>query len=267
MKIPERNAELKRTVKAMASVADYLWHKGWAERNAGNMSVNVSGFIRDEVPGDAGNVIPLATAFPSLEGQYLLLSGSGTRMRNLAAKPYRNVCLLRIGKGGTAYTLYSDAKGKMMPTSELPTHLAIHAKLLGEGRTEKALLHTHVNELIALTQIREYTSEESINRLLWGMHPETLMFIPQGAGFVPYTLPGTGVIAEKTLEALASHNVVIWEKHGCLAVGDDLYEAFDLIDILAKSAGIFFTCRNAGYDPEGMTEEQLAEIRKFVTSH
>jgi len=55
---------------------------------------------------------------------------------------------------------------------------------------------------------------------------------------------------------------VIWEKHGCLAIGESLFDAFDQIDILAKSAGIFFMCRNAGFDPEGLSKTQLEDIRK-----
>ncbi len=158
--------------------------------------------------------------------------------------------------------LHDGENSKLIPTSELPTHLLIHQKLVRDGRKEKALLHAHVNELIALTQIKKYTKGDAINKLLWSMHPETIMFIPGGAGYVSYTLPGTREIAEQTINQLESHRVIIWEKHGCLAVGEDLFEAFDQIDILAKSANIFFTCRNAGFEPEGMSEKELEEIRK-----
>lgn len=255
---------MKDTLKEMARVAEYLWHKGWAERNAGNMSVNVSGLVNNKYTREQGQVYELEEACPGLQGEYILLSGTGTRMRNLARKPAKNVCLIRIGEEGKSYTLFCDKKNDLIPTSELPTHLSIHQKLLQQGGKQKALLHTHVNELIALTQIPEFTNEEAINKVLWGMHPETIMFIPEGAGFVPYTLPGTREIAHKTLQSLEKHRVIIWEKHGCLAVGENLFEAFDQIDILAKSANIFFTCRNAGFDPEGMTDEQLAEIRNLA---
>lgn len=253
---------MKESTRQMAAVAEYLWHKGWAERNAGNMSVRLEADVRDLLPEESGRHIELEHACPSLEGHYLLLSGSGTRMRDLARNPERHTCLLHIGEGGRFFTLFHGESPELMPTSELPTHLSIHEKLLRDGRNETALLHTHVNEVIALTQIPEYTSEAAVNELIWGMHPETVLFIPEGIGFVPYTIPGTEEIARKTLDALENHRVIIWEKHGCLAVGKDLYDAFDQIDILAKSAGIFFTCRNAGFDPQGMTGEQLDELRE-----
>ena len=254
--------EIRGTLKEMDSVAEYLWHKGWAERNAGNMSVLVTDRIKQSLDSAEGERCLLNTAYPGLEGHYILLSGTGSRMRDLAKKAKKNTCLIYIHTGGKEYTLFRDMGGTAMPTSELPTHLSIHQKLLKDGRKEKALVHAHVNELIALTQISEFTTEESINKLLWGMHPETMLFIPEGAGFVPYTLAGTEEIANKTIKALEKHRVIIWEKHGCMAVGEDLFEAFDQIDILAKSANIFFTCRNAGFDPEGMTEQQLQEISR-----
>lgn len=32
----------------IAEVAGYLWTKGWAERNGGNISVNLTGLLTDE---------------------------------------------------------------------------------------------------------------------------------------------------------------------------------------------------------------------------
>jgi rhamnulose-1-phosphate aldolase len=266
MKLFGKHSGLKGTAREMSAVSEYLWYKGWAERNAGNMSINVTERINQKELLADGEKFELETPYPELAGQYLLLSGTGVRMRDLARKPAKNLCLIYIGTGGRHYMLFREGIGPLMPTSELPTHLSIHQKLIISGRKEKALLHTHVNELIALTQIQDFTNEESINKLLWGMHPETLLFIPEGVGFIPYTLPGTEEIAKKTLASLDAHSVVIWEKHGCLAVGENLIEAFDQIDILAKSANIFFTCRNAGFEPQGMTEKQLEEIRHSISN-
>jgi len=257
------NHDSLKTVNAeMASVSEYLWDKGWAERNAGNMSVNVTQLLPDHKDLVNESCHQLDTAYPDLEGQLLLLSGTGTRMRDLAKDPEKNICMIKIGAGGTNYFMNNGKNNSLLPTSELPTHLAIHQKLLRDGRKENAILHAHVKELIALTQISEFTNANAINKLLWGMHPETLLFIPDGAGLVRYTLPGTKEIADKTLKMLEKHKVIIWEKHGCLAVGENVFEAFDQIDILAKSANIFFLCRNAGYYPEGMKEEDLTEIRR-----
>ena len=101
------------------------------------------------------------------------------------------------------------------------------------------------------------------------MHPETIVMVPEGAGFLPYMLPGSPEIADATLKKFENHNVIVWEKHGCFAIGRDVFEAFDLIDTLDKSAQIYFQCRAAGHDPEGLSEEKIAGLKelskKFLT--
>lgn len=41
------NKELMNEVARISEVAGYLWEKGWAERNGGNISVNVTSLISD----------------------------------------------------------------------------------------------------------------------------------------------------------------------------------------------------------------------------
>ena len=40
--ILENRPELAQRVAEVAEVAGYLWQKGWAERNGGNITVNVT---------------------------------------------------------------------------------------------------------------------------------------------------------------------------------------------------------------------------------
>jgi rhamnulose-1-phosphate aldolase len=93
------------------------------------------------------------------------------------------------------------------------------------------------------------------------MHPETILFLPDGVGFIPYTIPGTENIAMATLKSFENHKVVLWEKHGCMTIAKTLTEAFDNLDILAKSAKIYFLCKSTGQEPEGLNNFQLKEIR------
>ncbi|MDD3161398.1 MAG: class II aldolase/adducin family protein, partial [Bacteroidales bacterium] len=62
---------------------------------------------------------------------------------------------------------------------------------------------------------------------------------------------------------LEKHDVVMWEKHGTLAVGDDIIETFDMIDTLSKSAQIYLLGKQAGFAPEGMTDQQLDDLVGF----
>ena len=46
--ILEGREGLKAVVYQIAEVTGYLWQKGWAERNGGNITVNVTEFMDDE---------------------------------------------------------------------------------------------------------------------------------------------------------------------------------------------------------------------------
>ena len=47
--ILENRPELAQRVAEVAEVAGYLWQKGWAERNGGNITVNVTAYADDEI--------------------------------------------------------------------------------------------------------------------------------------------------------------------------------------------------------------------------
>jgi rhamnulose-1-phosphate aldolase len=265
---------LEKIAAAIADTAGCLWEKGWAERNAGNISVNVTELLSTEELSLFNNASfeQFHGTRYALEDQVIVVTAAGSRMRDLARDPGKYLCILKISKDGSGYqnlvvgnekpTIYSEkrkAKGEN-PTSELPTHLAVHEMLMRTKSTAKALVHTHCTELIALTQIRELCSAEKLNRLLWTMHPETILFVPKGVGFIPFELPGTSGIAEVTVKALENHAVALWEKHGVLATGTNAAEAFDTIDLLSKSARIYFQVKSAGHEPEGLTEEHLKKL-------
>lgn len=93
-----------------------------------------------------------------------------------------------------------------------------------------------------------------MNEVLLNMHTETAFFIPEGIGYVPLAEPGSLALAKATLKSLKTHKIVLWEKHGCLATGKDVNEAFDRIDLMAKAAKIYLLGRMAGFSAEGIIE-------------
>jgi rhamnulose-1-phosphate aldolase len=96
------------------------------------------------------------------------------------------------------------------------------------------------------------------------MHPETVILQPRGFGFVPFGIPGTEKIAVSTARNFEEHPVVIWEKHGALAIGKTISEAFDELDLAAKAAGIYLSCARVGFEPRGFTDEQISELRNHA---
>ena len=198
------NTEIKNIIKSASQIAWYLWSKGWAERNAGNISINISHLVNDDIgKNNEFTENRLDKEYPKLNGMYFFVTATGKRMRDIAKHPFENSCIIKIIEKGKKYRVINISKKikEIQPTSELSTHLAIHEIVKKDKRKCKVIIHTHSSELIALTQISELKDEEKLNHLLWGMHPETIIFIPKGVGFVPYQTPGTLEIAESTLKS------------------------------------------------------------------
>ncbi|MCK9204236.1 MAG: rhamnulose-1-phosphate aldolase [Bacteroidales bacterium] len=260
--------EIHTIMKEVAEVSGYLWDRGWAERNAGNFSINITDYYNEkELEGlSSYPFFPLPKAYPAISGLLFLVSGASSRMRKTAKNPGGNTCFIYLNASGTAYHIIGGERvGPVAkPTSELAIHLAIHQMLHQKKRTEKVVLHTHVTELIALTQLPGFDNEEMLSNVLFGMYPEASTYIPGGLGYVPYLLPGAEKIAQKTIKTLNNHRIIIWEKHGCLAVNNTLTDAFDDLDLLAKSARIYFMCKSTGMGPQGLTPGQIAEIKSIV---
>lgn len=263
--ILKQNKKVEKIILQVAEVAQYLWQRGWAERNAGNISVNINYLIEGELDDVSKYpVFELPETYPQLANKYFFVTGTGKRMRDLARAPQKNAIILKITKDAKSYHIISRHKldvPDLRPTSELPTHLAIHQQIAERGSNEKVIIHTHANELVALTHSPDVKSKQRVNNIIWGMHPEAMVFIPRGVGFVPYVMPGSVEIANLTLKEFQNHDVVLWEKHGVFAIGESVFDTFDSIDIVSKSAKIWFTCKQAGFEPEGLTEKQLGELK------
>jgi len=247
------NKEINEIVAQVAEVAQYLWQNGWAESNAGNLSVNISHFITKQSDKlEKYPVIHLAETYLEIANMYFFVTGSGTRMRDLAHSPLENALFIKISNDGKSYHILKETTtdSHLMPTSELATHLSIHQQIAIRGSNEKVILHTHASEIIALSHNPDIKTKEQINRIIWGMHPETRMFIPKGIGFVPYEIPGTIEIAKQTLKEFESNNLIIWEKHGIFSIDKNVIDTFDKIDIISKSVKMWFMCMQAGFEPE-----------------
>ena len=260
--ILQGNAGLQREIEKVAEVAGYLWQNGWAERNGGNITVNITQWAdaaMQRLP-PISDIKPIGTTLPSLRGCYFFCKGTGKRMRDLARWPMENGSIIRILDDCASYVIIADHP--VQPTSELPSHLAVHNYLIEQQSPYKATIHTHPIEIVAMSHNRQFLGKDVLTRLLWSMIPETKAFCPLGLGIVPYALPGSNALAEATLNELESYDVVLWEKHGVFAKGLDVLDAFDQIDVLSKSAKIYLDCRAMGFEPEGMSSAQMQEMTR-----
>ncbi len=253
--------ELAAQVALAAEIAGYLWTKGWAERNGGNITLNVTEIVDDEIKSlpALGEPVSFGVTLPHIKGCYFFCKGNNKRMRDLARYPMENGAFVRICDDCQSYEIIADSPVK--PTSELSAHLCMHNFLLESGSPYRAAIHTHPIDLIAMTHNPAFLEKDVLTSLLWSMIPETRAFCPKGLGIIPYRMPSSVDLALETVKKLEEYDVVMWEKHGACAVGLGVVEAFDQIDVLSKSAQIYLNARSMGFEPTGMSKEQMAELK------
>lgn len=244
---------LQRTI----NTAHDLWLRGWAERNAGNISVRLTGTQIDRrFTMDAG-WCDTGIALPDLAGQHFLFTGSGQHMRNVERDPQGTLGVIELdGKGARYRTVWGFSRG-CVPASELPAHLRIHAVRQGDH----AVIHTHPTSIIALTCAMDLDAA-SLTRLLWEMHPECLVIFPDGCGFLEFEIPGSDELAQATAEVLKTRRMTVWQHHGIVAAGPDLDTAFGLIDTAEKAAAIYLKAASLGPVRNKLSTDQLKALAK-----
>ncbi len=234
------------------TVAEWVCDRGWADANAGNFSINYHSKIPErficsgKMDGLRGNTFCYLT------------SAAGSRMADMKTVPGENVVFIQ--STGNEINVFSTPDGLKRPTSEWQAHVLSQEVFNEPG---KALLHVHPVEIISITHDNRFCSADKLSRLVWSMQPEAVALLPTGVGFVPYMLTGSPELAEATARAFQKHPVVVWEKHGILAASMSLKAAFDLVDVVVKSLKIYFLCKKSGFDPEGLTTEQVRELREY----
>ena len=118
----EQYPSAKTEILKAAEVAGYLWQKGWAERNGGNITVNITELVDTDklsaVPA-IGPATPIGMTLPHLKGTFFFCKGTNRRMRDLARNPMDNGSVIRILPDCASYEMIADNPVK--PTSELPS--------------------------------------------------------------------------------------------------------------------------------------------------
>ena len=166
------NCALMAEIDRIAEVAGYLWTKGWAERNGGNISVNVTSLL---TPEDlALPALAPAKALPekmkALAGHVFYVTGTGKRMRYVA--PFENGSLIRVAADGLSYEIIAEQP--IQPTSELPSHLMMHNCVRSTGRDNRVVLHTHPTDLIGMTHCKRFLNSDYLTKVLWSQSAESL---------------------------------------------------------------------------------------------
>ncbi len=125
------------------------------------------------------------------------------------------------------------ARGRGRPSTELRMHLAAY-----DARPEvKAIVHAHPITAVALTVAGQPPPNDLV--------PEASVVLGEVA-VAPFATPGTDELPRALAPFLARHDVLLLERHGALALGRTLQEAFDRMETLERVARVAFLARLLG---------------------
>jgi rhamnulose-1-phosphate aldolase len=207
---------LSEILDKIREVAGLIHSYGWAEANAGNLSIDVSDILGDLCP-------PQKRAF--------IVSRSGSRYRQTAVSPHDNLLLI----------LSDNDQDSFLPTSAKPTSEWIsHRCLQMANPSKKVILHTHPAEIIALNNDELLSDKAELNKYFRRILPEMSIYLPAGIAICPLHPPGSDALCQASMNAISDEDALIWSGHGLLTFAASLDQALDYQEIIVKAAKIHF---------------------------
>ncbi len=266
MTVADVHRDLDSVLQSIGRAGRRLVDLNACEGGAGNIS------LVQRADLDAGTRFPERTAVelpvpvPALAGSTIVATGSGCRLRDVLEDPEGNLGCLVVDPGGTTATLLTSPHRRFARlTSELNSHLAVHARQIeATGCVTHALVHAHPPHLTFLSHVPAYADQATLNRQLMRWEPETIIFLPEGIGVAPFRVPGSDDLMAATQSLLARHQIVVWGKHGAIARSFTSPEdAVDRIEYAEVAARYEVMNLGVGERASGMSVEEIRAVCAF----
>ena len=246
--------EQQAFAKAFVRLCADGWSQGWHEANGGNLSYRLKpedvASCRSFFYDNPSSWVPLGVQADNLRGEFFMVSAAGAHMRSVPLDPDASTGIVELSAAGDAWRIVWGFKDGAVPTSELASHVAVHAvrKEVTAG-ADRVLYHAHPADVVALTNVLPLDAR-TFTRTLWKMLLESMVAFPQGVGVVPWMVPGGSEIAAATADVMRTYDACVWAHHGVFCPGATFDAAFGLMHTIAKAAGIYATARamNGGND-------------------
>ena len=234
-----------------------------SEGAAGNISICLRWPIevRNHFPVQSEFVLP--EPVPELTGATFIVSGSGRRLREIKDDPTASLACLIVNEGGETAQLYTSFHRRFeRVTSEFNSHLAVHYdQIVSTDTNFHAIIHAQPVHLTYLSHIHRYQDEKYLNRQLLRWQPETIVNLPEGIGFIPFTIPGSQDLMAANVHSLRQHRIVVWAKHGVMARSDvSVKRAADRVEYAETAAKYEYLNLRVGEIGEGLSVEEIRAI-------
>jgi rhamnulose-1-phosphate aldolase len=233
------------------------------EGAAGNISVYLGWPLDPRRLFSVVEEIPLPVPAPHLVGSLVVVTGSGRRLRDIAADPAANLGIVRVGEGGTTGLLHTSSRRLFERlTSEWNSHLAVHDDTVARtGTNFHAVVHAQPPNLVYLSHVAAYRDQSYLSRRLVRWEPETIINLPAGVGVLPFMLPGSAELMAANVERLHTHRIVVWSKHGVMARSDvSVTRAVDRIEYAETAARYERWDLADGSKADGLTTDELRAV-------
>jgi len=141
-------------------------------------------------------------------------------------------------------------RGDREPSSEMLMHLLVYQKREDVG----SVVHAHPPHCVACTLVGLSLATPQV--------PETA-FVLGAVPTAPYSTPGTPEVPTSIEPFITRSDAVLLERHGALAVGSDLWDAYNRLEALEHVAHILFLARNLG-EVSPLGPDEVARLRSVV---
>jgi len=264
--LQEPYPELDDLLEMMGEAGRHLAEIEASEGAAGNISVCLRWAVDPRTRFPVMEEIELPQPVPELTGATFLVTGSGRRLREIIDVPTANIACIVVNEGGQTGKLYTAYHRRFdRITSEFNSHLAVHYnQILASHTNFHAVIHAQPMHLTYLSHIPRYQDEQYLNTHLLRWQPETIINLPEGIGFIPFRIPSSPELMAGNVEALRSHRVVIWAKHGVMARSDvTVKRAADRVEYAETAAKYEYLNLSIGEVGEGLSVEEIHGICKM----
>lgn len=247
-------------INEIKDTASNMYRLGWNERNGGNISV----LLKDEEIApylsqlEEKRKLKLPLVFKELAGRYFVITGTGRYFKNISKDPETNLGIIRISNDGTYASLLWGYKAGGTFTSEVAMHLNAHIQRIKAGDDQRAVIHAHPANTVAMTHIHSW-DEKEFTMSLWSMITECIVIFPEGVAVLPWMISSSNDIGIESSKKFKDFKILIWAMHGITAVGSSLDEVFGLIETVEKAAEIYIkTCESPSR--KGIDKAMLKDV-------
>ncbi|HEY0186836.1 MAG TPA: class II aldolase/adducin family protein [Cellulomonas sp.] len=259
---------LDELLAAMGEAGARICEIDASEAGAGNISVYVGWGLDDATIATRfplSEEITLPLPAPALAGHVVLATGSGRRLRQIAADPEAAVGAVRVHEGGRTATLHTSARRLFAKlTSEFNSHLAVHQdQVAGRGIDFQAVVHAQPPHLTYLSHIPAYRDTAAMNAAILRWEPESIVSLSQGIEVLEFMIPGSDELQAANVAGLREREIVLWSKHGTMSRSDlSVLRAVDRVEYAETGAKYEYMDLAAGRLAEGLTREQITSVAR-----